>query len=249
MKRSEANAWQVSETALNGLVCTDLGLDGKFLKWDMRVDCDSATNLPYRVYALAMSILWILGYPLLLLGLLYHYNVPKIAARKLLRAKVGAFLAYSLHLERINHVHDANQTGNRARPLAVSASIYWLLGCICRVEVLPLRRSSIQTNLRRRSTAAEAQLSLGGPESLDELGVDKLHYLAAVHQVEHAATLGKAELLKALYTGMDALITSGRIAVPAAFWDLGSPDADERLACEHLGQLITAYKVFLWWYA
>jgi hypothetical protein len=45
-----------------------------------------------------MVAVWVLGYPLLLLGLLLYYKVPNIAARKKQRAKLGAFLAHSFRL-------------------------------------------------------------------------------------------------------------------------------------------------------
>ncbi len=145
---SKAALWQVSQTVLNGLVCVDLGLDGRFLKWDMRVDCDSAAYAPYHVYGLAMVAVWIVGYPLLLLGLLLRYNVPKIAACKRLRAEVGAFIEYSLRLESLTTEHP---TAHVASP-ALSAELVWLLGCICHVMVLPCRSSSIAAiNLRRQS--------------------------------------------------------------------------------------------------
>lgn len=88
----------VSEVVLSGLVCTDLGYDGSYLKYDVRVDCNSAEYAPYRTFALCMVAVWVLGYPLLLLGLLLYYKVPNIAARKKQRAKLGAFLAHSFRL-------------------------------------------------------------------------------------------------------------------------------------------------------
>jgi hypothetical protein len=89
----------VSEVVLSGLVCMDLGYDGSYLKYDVRIDCNSAEYAPYRTYALCMVAMCVLGYPLLLLGLLLYYKVPNIAARKEQRAKLGAFLAYSFRLE------------------------------------------------------------------------------------------------------------------------------------------------------
>ncbi len=185
---------QVSQTVLNGLVCTDLGLDGRFLKWDLRVDCDSADYLA-----------------------VVH---PGAA-----------------------HAADA------ALPPALTAQLAWLLGCICKVVALPPQRSAVHSaKLRRRSTAAEAIRTASALNSLDEADVDKLRYLAGLHNVERAADLTKEQLVKALNAVMYELIASERVTVPFVFWDLGSPDADERLACDHLGQLITAYKPAFWWY-
>jgi hypothetical protein len=245
-----SDARQVSQTVLNGLVCTDLGLDGRFLKWDLHVDCDSAAYVPYHAYGLAMVPAWILGYPLLLLGLLFRYDVPKIAARKRRRAEVGAFFEYSLRLESLAvEQPDVAYTVTAAWAPALSAQLVWLLGCICRVVALPRRQSAIPgVTLRRRSTAAEARLTAGALTSLNEADLDKLRYLGTLHKVERAATLPKEQLVKALNALMSELIASKRIAVPLLFWDLGSPDADERLACDHLGQLITAYKLSFWWY-
>ena len=241
---------QVSQTVLNGLVCTDLGLDGRFLKWDLRVDCDSADYAPYRAYGLAMVPTWILGYPLLLLGLLFRYNVRTIAARKRLRAEVGAFMEYSLRLENLAVEHPgAAHAADAALPPALTAQLAWLLGCICKVVALPPQRSAVSSvKLRRRSTAAEAIRTAGALNSLDEANVDKLRYLAELHNVERAAALTKEQLVKALNAVMHELIASERVTVPCVFWDLGSPDPDERLACDHLGQLITAYKPGFWWY-
>ena len=241
---------QVSQTVLNGLVCTDLGLDGRFLKWDLRVDCDSADYAPYRAYGLAMVPTWILGYPLLLLGLLFRYNVPRIAARKRQRAEVGAFMEYSLRLENLAVEHPgAAHAADAALPPALTAQLAWLLGCICKVVALPPQRSAVSSvKLRRRSTAAEAIRTAGALNSLDEANVDKLRYLAELHSVERAAALTKEQLVKALNAVMHELIALERVTVPCVFWDLGSPDADERLACDHLGQLITAYKPAFWWY-
>ena len=42
---------------------------------------------------------------LVLLGLLFRYNVPRIAARKRQRAEVGAFMEYSLRLENLAVEH------------------------------------------------------------------------------------------------------------------------------------------------
>jgi hypothetical protein len=114
---------------------------------------------------------------------------------------------------------------------------------------LPPQRSAVPSaNLRRRSTAAEAIRTAGALNSLDEANVDKLRYLAELHNVERAAALTKEQLVKALNAVMHELIALERVTVPCVFWDLGSPDADERLACDHLGQLITAYKPAFWWY-
>jgi hypothetical protein len=240
---------QVSQTVLNGLVCVDLGLDGRFLKWDLRVDCDSTDYAPYRAYGLAMVPTWILGYPLLLLGLLFRYEVPKIAARKRLRAEVGAFIEYSLRLESFAVEHtDAVHAASTAPHPALSSQLAWLLGCICHGATLPCQRFVVPgVNVRRRSAAAEASLTAGALNSLDEADVDRLRYLAELHRVELVAPT-KEELVKALNALMYQLIASERISVPVAFWDLDSPDADERLACDHLGQLITAYKPLFWWY-
>ena len=227
---------------MNGLVCTDLGLDGRFLKWDLRVDCDSADYTPYRAYGLAMVPTWILGYPLLLLGLLFRYDVPRIAARKRLRAEVGAFMEYSLRLENLAVEHPgAAHAADAAQPLAITAQLAWLLGCICKVVALPPQRSAVLT-------AAEAIRTAGALNSLDEADVDKLRYLAGLHKVERAAALTKEQLVTALNAVMYELIALELVTVPFVFWDLGSPDADERLACDHLGQLITAYKPAFWWY-
>jgi hypothetical protein len=107
---------QVSEVVMSGLVCTDLAYDGSYLKYDTRIDCNSAEYMAYRAYALSMVAVWVIGYPTLVLGLLFFYKVPFIAARKLRRAKLGAFLTHSMRLETLpSHGRRSSTTVERAR--------------------------------------------------------------------------------------------------------------------------------------
>ena len=77
-------------------ICKDLHEAGKWLAVDYRVDCKSTEFGAHRAFAVFAIFLWPVGFPLAFLGLLRYYTVPKIAARKILRAKEAAFLEHAL---------------------------------------------------------------------------------------------------------------------------------------------------------
>ncbi len=189
---------QVSEVVLSALVCTDLAYDGRYLKYDTRIDCNTPEYAAYRAFALSMVAVWVLGYPLSVLGLLFYYKVPAIAARKQRRAKLRAFLVHSLRL------------GN--------------------------------------FTAAQRARVVGTLDSLDELDLAELRYLAELYNVYGASTLPSDSLVKALHKLMEGMIKSKEIAVPAIWWDENAPDEDERCACNRLGQVFQKFLVPYWMY-
>jgi len=189
---------QVSEVVLSALVCSDLAYDGSYLKYDTRIDCNTPEYAAYRAFALSMVAVWVLGYPLSVLGLLFYYKVPAIAARKQRRAKLRAFLTHSLRL-------GAFTAAQRARLVATL-------------------------------------------DSLDELNLAELRYLAELYNVDGASTLPSDSLVKALHELMERMIESEEIAVPVVRWDLNAPDEDERCACDRLGQVFQKFEVPYWMY-
>ena len=236
----------MSEVVLSGLVCTDLAYDGYYLKYDTRIDCNSAEYAAYRAFALSMVAVWVLGYPTLVLGLLFLYKVPTIAARKLRRAKLGAFLTHSVRLESL----PSREGPSAAQPPMPNKNLFALLARVFRVVTLGRRRDST-TGIalgREASTAAQRARAAGALNSLDELELPELRYLAQLHHVEEAATLSEEELVKALHELMEEKIDSQEIAVPVVSWDRNSPDEDERCACDRLGQIFMAYETQWWMY-
>jgi hypothetical protein len=82
----------VCHIIFSAIQCDDLGLMGKLLSYDYRVDCNSAEYQRFWVYALMMIFVWPLGYPLALLGLLWYLKVPQLASSKLRSQKWQCFL-------------------------------------------------------------------------------------------------------------------------------------------------------------
>jgi hypothetical protein len=187
---------QVSEVVLSALVCTDLAYDGSYLKYDTRIDCNSPEYAAYRAFALSMVAVWVLGYPLSVLGLLFYYKVPAIAARKQRRAKLRAFLTHSLRLGAF--------------------------------------------------TAAQRDRLVATLDSLDELNLAELRYLAELYNLDGASTLPADSLVKALNRLMERMIDSESIAVPVVRWDQNAPDEDERCACNRVGQVFMQFEVKFW---
>jgi hypothetical protein len=229
---------------LSGLVCTDLAYNGKYLKYDTRIDCNSTDYAAYRQFALSMVVVWVIGYPALVLGLLCYYKVPMIAARKLRRAELGAFLTHSMRLETLPSLEGA---GGAQEPMP-SKNLLALIARVFRVVALARRRDSVTSTAhsQRASTTAERARADYSANSLDELGLPELRYLAQLHSVQEASTLAKDMLAKALNERMEKMIDSKEIAVPVVSWDLNSPDEDERCACDRLGQIFMAYET-RWW--
>jgi hypothetical protein len=239
----------VSEVVLSGLVCTDLAYDGKYLKYDTRIDCNSAEYAAYWAFALSMVVVWVLGYPVLILGLLFYYKVPTVAARKQRRAKLGAFLTHTLRLESLPSCEGASSTQPDGVPN--TTNLLALLARVFRVVTLGRQCDSV-TGIalgRRASTAAERDRAADAVDSLEELDLTELCYLARLHGLGGVSALSKEQLLRGLDELMKELIDSQEIAVPVVTWDRNSPDPEERCACDRLGQIFMAYEARWWWYA
>ena len=73
----------MSRVDFNALVCDNLEEDGNFLAADYRIDCDSMEwKGTIRIIGWVGVSMWPIGFPLLLLCMLYLYSVPAIANRK-----------------------------------------------------------------------------------------------------------------------------------------------------------------------
>ena len=76
------------------MACDDLGEEiGKFLSADYRIDCNTAEYKAYRGFSYFATFLWPVGFPLACFGMLYFYNVPSIAKRKIQNASDAALVA------------------------------------------------------------------------------------------------------------------------------------------------------------
>ena len=85
----------VSQIALAGLFCKQTGAL-YLLAYDSRVDCNSPEYRTYRIFAFAMVAVWPIGCPLFLLLLMRSYGVPQLAAKKMRKAEIKAFVQHSL---------------------------------------------------------------------------------------------------------------------------------------------------------
>ncbi len=88
----------VSQLVISALVCKQLGPDLWLLSYDYRVNCLEARYEQVKKFALAMLVVWVIGYPLSMLIVLKVYKVPEMAARKQTKAELHALLWHTLKL-------------------------------------------------------------------------------------------------------------------------------------------------------
>ena len=84
----------MSRIVFTALPCDDLLETGEFLAVDYRVSCLDNDYKIYRIYAYVAIVIWPVGFPLVCFAMLWYYEVPKIAARKIKRAEERAFLQH-----------------------------------------------------------------------------------------------------------------------------------------------------------
>ena len=94
----------VSREVLWAFSCDDLGLNGKYLRKDYRVDCESNDYTWIRIGGIVFTILWPIGALLYFGGLMMVYKVPEIAKKKLGRAKRRAYLRFIMF--QVDSVHE-----------------------------------------------------------------------------------------------------------------------------------------------
>jgi len=81
-----------SVSVLNTFSCLDLGRSGKWLMSDVQVPCPESGEFVY-VFSVIGVILYPLGVPAGMLGMLYYYEVPKMARQKKKAAELRALIA------------------------------------------------------------------------------------------------------------------------------------------------------------
>ena len=240
------------------LPCEDLGAVGKFLKADYHVDCTSAKYKRFRVFAMIGILVWPLGFPAGCLGMLYYYNVPKIAARKVQRAQVRAFLDYCVsrlvatgtplhgitsdasleelskmqlwHLAELLGFLTSDPTGDEAPVVSLDMNIGDVAGGIL--------QGGTVTDIEVEAPDPAREPAAHSPGEIEMLPADPADTGAA----PQVGDMAEAELLEMVGQHIKKLVKTEQLVVPALQWDPHSQDADEVLALARWGLLIAAYE-------
>jgi hypothetical protein len=83
----------ISRTILSTFACTNLGVDGSWLRSDIRVSCPHSHDFAF-VWAVIFSMLIPAGFPVLMILALYYFGVPRLAVSM----RFGALLS-AIHSE------------------------------------------------------------------------------------------------------------------------------------------------------
>ncbi len=239
----------VSQLVISALVCKQLGPDLWLLSYDYRVNCLEARYEVFKNFALAMLVLWTIGYPLSMLIVMKMYGVPDMAGRKQRKAELHALCWLTLKLaprgppRQPNHQRVEAATSD---PLATTADV---------PELRAAEPSSpVETDVPLPADSEEAGATdwlAGEAGTLRELSVDTLSWLCDTHKLEvDTVEVPRADAMAAaLERRIAELIDSEELAVPRVKWDSESADEGERLACAHIGSMFESYEPDYWWYA
>ena len=250
---------QVSRVVFSTLPCEDLGAVGKFLKADYHVDCTSAKYKRFRVFAIIGVLVWPLGFPAGCLGMLYYYNVPNIAARKVQRAQVRAFLDHC--------ISRLVTTGTPLHGITSDASLeelgkmqLWhlaeLLGLLTSDQALTRDEAPVSLDVStgdvvgailQGGTSTDIEMKTPGPARTPAVQPPGEIEMLPADPADTGATpqvgdIAEAELLEMVWQHIKKLVKTEQLVVPALQWDPHSQDADEVLALARWGLLIAAYE-------
>ena len=225
LNRLRVSRLQVSKLVFSSFKCNALGSAGQFLAFDYRVNCDDRAYLPY---AFVMLAVWPVGYPVLALGLMVYYGVPKMAKAKQQRAALAAFFGLALAMQ--------------MQPTAIAPDAAVPFGSVhapSTADTAALHGSGM--------IAAFAKAVADGVTSFEQLRIAELRYLAELNSVQVVGVPTAANLAKRLTALLKEKLASGAIVLPVLGWDPTSQDAAERAACTDIGALFAAYVPKFWW--
>lgn len=260
------------------LPCDNLRGTGKFLAVDYRVSCLSDEYKNYRVFAYTAIIVWPLGFPLFCLGMLWYYEVPRMASQKMKLAEERAFLQ-----------HWSSTFARLGKPVAgldslelrelTNMQLYLLLGSVasCIAENAEAR---LELGVGWDGVLAELVPQTEAPQSCEETKPCKLlqpqPHSDSVSVSDEATAPTAAEkasvrvsttpiqelghsnvpdnlpdrnkLLSELWGFINRMKASEQLAAPTLCWDPKSDDAKEVLAVARVGLLISAYEPRYYWF-
>ena len=220
---------QVSKLVFSSFKCTALGSAGQLLAFDYRVNCDDRAYLPY---AFVMLAVWPVGYPVLVLGLMVYYGVPKMAKAKQQRAALAAFFGLALAMQ--------------MQPTAIAPDAAVPFGSVHPPSTADTAGQSAALH-DSGMIAAFAKAVADGVTAFEQLRIAELRYLAELNSVQLVGAPTAANLAKRLTALLKEKLASGAIVLPVLGWDPTSQDAAERAACTDIGALFAAYEPKFWW--
>ena len=190
--------------------------------------------------------------------MLYYYDVPKIAARKVQRAQVRAFLDYCIsrlvttgtplhgitsdasleelgkmqlwHLAELLGLLTSDPTIDEAPVVSLDVSTGDVVGAILQGGTL--------TDIEMKTPGPARAPAVQPPGDIEMLPADPADTGAA----PQVGDMAEAELLEMVGQHIKKLVKTEQLVVPALQWDPHSQDADEVLALARWGLLIAAYE-------
>ena len=230
----------VSRVVLMTLQCDNVPEVGRFLAADYRVSCDNEKYKVYRTYAYFAIAAWPLGFPVFCIALLVYYKVPHIAARKLKRAELRAFLQYS-----------ASQFASLGKPPLVLGNMHSLEMDDLSLEQLRLLAESFglckQDDIRKLRQQVSENWVLARQTSIYDASTSS-EVAIACSSTTSSNSLSKQDLVVRLLVLIDEMKVAEQLVVPALEWNAESDDEEERLAMAHVGILISAYEPKYYWF-
>ena len=166
--------------------CHEVGKHGSFLRADFRETCPDGFSFNFvRAWAFPCILLYPIGIPLGMIALLYYFQVPKMAARKMAAGKLMEMLSLYYHQVNDSAAHSAREVASTDSPegattqhtpvsLEVTLDGWWKVTGDwrkCPSEVLPA--SILQTLLGHAWTSGEQEeAEAEGGEGQAEAGTD-----------------------------------------------------------------------------
>ena len=222
----------VSRLVVASFLCKhyNVGLesDVRYLDADHRLDCDSSEYTAVRSVGVVFCVVWPLGAPLFLLGLLCAYRVPQMARRKIAKCRLRSCIRFC--------ISNARQL-DMALDEAITED--------CRLEDLSdgcLRQLLCAANSVKISFKPVLKPS-------DKFMMDVM--MRFVRQSEVVSVpieeRTRQELLELLAQAQSSLEAAEILVMPLVCWD-GSDGPDEQAIIQSVGLLVVAYEVQFWYW-
>ena len=200
----------------------------RYLDADHRLDCDSGQYTAARSVGIVFCVVWPLGAPLFLLGLLYAYRVPQMARRKIAKCRLRSCIRFC--------ISNARQL-DMALDEAITED--------CRLE-------DLSDNCLRQLLCAANSVKISFKLVLkpsDKFMMDVM--MRFVRQSEVVSVpieeRTRQELLQLLAQAQSSLEAAEILVMPLVCWD-GSDGPDEQAIIQSVGLLVVAYEVQFWYW-